>query len=816
MDDIGLNDSHTGQRTKTLGAFFLFAALLIFNFAGCDTAATKNAIDSATEVPRQADVSAEEILTNVLQQYSQATTYQDKAVLYLTYRLNDRPIQEPHPWSIAWNRKLQFSADWFNAQIRCDGKSFSCYVYDIETGNVDNQQLWLPATSKIPVDVLSKNPIARHFIFGTSELPLDESEAETVNPLVQPMLGFLQVEQMRPWLNAPDKVTRLADEKLDHISCYRIGIVEKGKDYIAWINQTSGIIEQIELPLQYLHSDVLAAQEITRLRLFVRFHEAELNQMIPPKRLLTEQKLAAKSVSRFVELPESLPSEMLGNRVDPLRFIDQAGKPMTFEAGQTSNVLLWLNPTDARQRLNELEDLQKELETNARRVFAIYSDEFVADPTAQSPELALSFANLADSDVPLLFDPELKNSVALKIKAVPCLVVLNGELEVQYARALDESNWAKDAAIAIGRINNGDDVATEMFAQYETYLDEYHQQISLAQPGIVTNKFQADEPAAARKDNKLLWELSSFKDPGNIHVPRDSKYAYVIDGWQTIVKVDIASGREAKRFRLDVPQNAAINRIRSTKTKTNQLRFAAYSLLGKQVFLFDEAFKRIGTFPDADSKFPHDGITQCQWNGNGQSLLCSFIDENGIVNVDVPSGKYSDVLKSPTKTFFQFQQSLLHVVNDRFVIDSKPVVGLESLKAHACYRFTNNSCLLIGSDQKNRWKLVCVNESGSMSWSNLIGDQFFASEIDSLCVAAETPPVAAVASVDGLAQVFDETGQTICKADLTLGSQPVAKGFCVVRIGTQNLMIYSNGTVRCQTLATHLMSSRTTNTDSRR
>lgn len=180
--------------------WLLAASLLLFVSPGCN----QEDDGEAAETPVADSRSATEILRTTLDLYSRASSYQDKAVLYLTYRLNGRAIQEPHPWSIAWQDTGEFSADWFNARIRCDGGQFSCYVYDIETGNIDNQQILIPAGSRDLVVQLFDDKIARHFLCGTSELPLDELETEHQNRLVQPLLCFFDSAVTVAWLQQPE------------------------------------------------------------------------------------------------------------------------------------------------------------------------------------------------------------------------------------------------------------------------------------------------------------------------------------------------------------------------------------------------------------------------------------------------------------------------------------------------------------------------------------------------------------------------------------------------------------------------------------
>jgi len=121
--------------------------------------------------------SGAEIWQETLAAYRAAESYRDEAVLYLSYRLQGQLIQEPQPWSISWSRgpEQKFSAKLFNAQLRSDGQRLSCYVYDIESANLDNQWLLLEQSGPLPLETLLADNLARYFIGGFSEIPLDES-----------------------------------------------------------------------------------------------------------------------------------------------------------------------------------------------------------------------------------------------------------------------------------------------------------------------------------------------------------------------------------------------------------------------------------------------------------------------------------------------------------------------------------------------------------------------------------------------------------------------------------------------------------------
>ena len=130
------------------------ASVLMFSQAGCETK-TRNDSNSVSRdddarseidpptLGLNANLDGRSILEQSIARYANATSYQDQAVLYLSYRLEGRGIQEPHPFSTCWRRDNRLASKIFNGQIHCDGQQLGCYIFDIESANLDNQHLLL-------------------------------------------------------------------------------------------------------------------------------------------------------------------------------------------------------------------------------------------------------------------------------------------------------------------------------------------------------------------------------------------------------------------------------------------------------------------------------------------------------------------------------------------------------------------------------------------------------------------------------------------------------------------------------------------------
>jgi len=173
---------------------------------------------AGTQVTPQYGPSGETIVRDLVARYEAASSYSDQAVLYLTYLIHGQRIQEPQPWSTSFVRRSslestggvsRLGAKLFNGQVVCDRNLLSCYVYDIETENLSNQHLLIPYENQLPISQLYRDSIARHFLGGYSELPLDETDSVATPKLIPAPISLLTNQVRNGWLQNPTQVQRL-------------------------------------------------------------------------------------------------------------------------------------------------------------------------------------------------------------------------------------------------------------------------------------------------------------------------------------------------------------------------------------------------------------------------------------------------------------------------------------------------------------------------------------------------------------------------------------------------------------------------------
>ncbi len=618
--------------------------VVVLAFPGCNPTDDPPS-KSATESTKTDSLTGEQILEMVKTRYATAQSYSDGGRLYLSFQLNGAWVQEPKPWAFRFDRPNRFVAELYNSEIISDGSFLSCFVYDNDSGNLDNQQVLSPNTTG-SLDRLFQDPIARHFISGANELPLaarnDASSNENSSntpALVPPTIGLLTGIGQPDWIANPVSVQRFADDKVDDIDCY---VIRPCGTYAVdlWIEKTTGIIWQMLLPNELLDPQVLSSEEVQDLQLIARFNGAKFSIGADVDPIVIEQHRNAKLVRQFVKLPDDLPSELVGQVAGDFVLHESSSRSIGREQlkGKTT-VLAWAVGKSPELIVQQIARLQREPASKDVQFRVVFSaGEFAgAEPFVLRPELAKA---VNDAGVAILFDPELAACEALRIEAVPALVVLDVNSKVSYARALVGDEWPNEASVAIKRILRGDDIANEMLVEYRQFLETYHDR-------LVANSLDNNQGTLVSSESKQtlttrqVWQQAELQQPGNLTAVGTGAAAkfLVFDGWQTLVELDL-EGQITKTISLGIPDGVAANTLRIVAPGTSDQKAAVFMKSGKQTFLFDANWKPIGQYPALTSNFGP--IADCQFadlDGAGELELVVAFGDGGVQRVNITTGQ---------------------------------------------------------------------------------------------------------------------------------------------------------------------------------
>ena len=660
--------------------------------AGCDDNQRQDADTSAAAlVPPTAtdrtsdDLDGPTILRETVVRYVSAKSYQDRAVLYLNYRLEGKRIQEPHPFSTIWLNDNRLASKVFNSQINCDGQLLSCYIYDIESANLDNQQLYLPVGQRMPIRQLYRDAIARHFLGGYSELPLDESAKALPPKLIPPPVSLLTAESSCGWIQQAEKVQRLEDGFLDQQACFVIRSLFNDATADIWIDQRDFLIRKISFPLKIMAREVLTTGQIQDVELIAHFHEAAIDVPVGDEAFAIKRRAESKPVRKFVSIPESFPSELIGQPAAKFQLFKPSGGTVDngfFEGKSTA--LLWFGGASSFEYAVLLDTLSKQFESTDFCFGAVYSDMELASPGSGSIAPNRKLESVIDSmNIPVYYDQHLEASGLLKIKAIPAIVVLGPDLKVQFAKALSNDQWPEELKVTLNRIHRGDDVAAEMNDEYQRFLDGYHEKLARsdatdlldsrgeesqhanAPRNATGGKFIADGYRSPKLIPKLKWSNSDLQRPGNLMTFPQEQAIFVIDGWQTVVKLNL-QGELIERFELQLPVNEAVSCLRHAGKQTDSgskvPAWAVFEVQGRQVHLFDDDWQYAKSLPD--TSFQHEGIQDVQFGDLNQDgideIVISFAGQLETQVVDlkteamtaIPETLASSLATRPDRIFF--------------------------------------------------------------------------------------------------------------------------------------------------------------------
>ncbi len=704
------------------------------------------------------------ILENLIQRYAEATTYQDKAVLYLNYLIQGQRIQEPQPWATAFqnsaplNASPKLSAQLFNGEIRCDENIMSCYVYDIETANLDNQLLLIPFENQLPLNQLYRDSIAKHFIGGYSELPLDESDLVSSPKLIPAPISLLTNQVRNGWLQNPAQVQRMPDQVVENVNCFVVRCLHQGMTADIWIDKTTSTLRQMSLPLKLLAGEVIVSPEITDVVLMAKFHEAEFDKPINEKVFAFQPPSEATPVRKFVQLPEPFPSELIGKTAPEFELLTRKGEARSrlFFDGKVT-ALLWIAGQPSYNAITQLEEFAQKLDATKFHVASIYSDSALLTPGQNSinvrPELSKVLEKIK---MPTYYDPQLQASTNLGVKAIPSVVVLDGESKIQFARALSDDNWLADVEAAVRRVADGDDVAGEMQADYVRYLDSYHQQLTTVSAGELLDRIDTSSsqispasdsrPRVIRLRPEQEWVNYEFKQAGNVAVlnsnqPSEllSENTYsIFDGWRTVVEVN-HEGKTLRRTELKLPVGEAANLIRVGNQANGKPLTAVFATLGDKVFLYDENWRPLLIYPTADKD--HLGIRDCRLTDldhDGISeLAVAFEGDEGIHLVDPRTGQASQISKTISTSLVATGEDIVIAGAGKIGTLKTGLTNVEETELDFKRVGSSGEQHLcgIGVTEGGNWNAVGFDQQLRRIWTLSIGSQFFESQLEPIAVA---------------------------------------------------------------------------------
>ncbi|MFO0036789.1 MAG: DUF2092 domain-containing protein [Planctomycetota bacterium] len=693
--------------------------------------------------------SGAEIWQETLAAYRAAESYRDEAVLYLSYRLQGQLIQEPQPWSVSWSRgpEQKFSAKLFNAQLRSDGQRLSCYVYDIESANLDNQWLLLEQSGPLPLETLLADNLARYFIGGFSEIPLDESPELNLRSMTPPTIGWLSGQLQWDWLGEPRLVERLKDSLVDGRPCHHLKVHGERLSSEVWIDQDSRLVRQMTLPIELLDPAVRSAVELSEVQFFARMHKAERNLSLPLSEFQIEQPRDATPVHQFVALPEPFPCNGIGQPLPNLRLADAAGKFVDLTGERQPIVLVWISGVLGQDALAELRAAMDRLKDTPARWIAVFGDDQAEVSPGGGRQLYAELRQWISQNglaCEWLYDAQFSGSQALKLETLPAAVVVGPDGKVEYAVGLQTDRWTERLEGAVRRVQRGDSVAAEMLGDYQAYLTRYKRRLQLVSaqkllgPSTVPRAGGENSPNAPSRSWRVSVFSKELQRPGNLALCQfdNQQQLLAFDGWQTLVRLD-SEGKVLERIPLPLPAGVAVTNLRQGRDSTGQPLTAVWSLLGKELYLLDAAWKLRERVSFADNSTP-DSILDCQLalNAEGKSVVWVAFQNAGLRVYDLEQKRWTSAFDRAVDSLAIALPNWWGVSGDQLWRGS-PELAAQPVQLSSnliSYVHTNQaepgSCFVAGVSGDGIWELTRLDPQGAEKSHGLIGPQLFELPLD--------------------------------------------------------------------------------------
>ncbi|MEL7496269.1 MAG: hypothetical protein AAFN77_01575 [Planctomycetota bacterium] len=762
------------QRSATItGTALFFAAAFIVLASGCkpsaDSAAsnmssTENKTTQSTDstgTNRFGDNwTAEQVLSKTLERYATAKTYRDQGVLDLSYRLNGQTLKEPKQFQTTFDRGSQlsptqkFALQSCNTDVRGNGKVLACQVFDLETGNFENQRLLIPYPSeptgtspaKVPLDSLFRDPIAKHFVAGFDELPLNEAFEDRGPLLVPAPLSLLTGQVSNGWLQRTEQSERMSDQVLGRQDCFVVRALFENMTCDVWILKDDFRIVKMSLPIKLLAREVAASPEVTDVSLVARFEKSEFDVALDESAFRTELDDQSVLVRKFVSLPEPLPSELIGRSAPKFHLLATDGRKvdrLVFD--QKTTALIWVEGADAIEAIKGASEILTSLPSQSDLAIVFSNAELKRESPDQIEPLSRIVELGKQLNCNVYFDPRHSVSSQLKLKRVPAALLMDGDSKIHFANFLDEATWADDLVMAIRRVARGEDLAQEMKHEYANYLDSYYEKLSTVEANHlakwigdgskITQVSQSNASSRLKLNPTQLWRCDEFKQPGNI-VPLSSAqstlaasdhYA-VFDGWQSMGMIDV-DGKLKRRVTLQLATNEAATQVRRSMDQPLP-RFAVFSPFGESVYLYSSSFSEPFKFSAGERAQIRD-VRFCDLDQNGSSELIVAMKQGGIWLVDPSTGDRQQLNDANCESLVGFSSDIVVLANGKLTtIKSQREFTGELAKSSGwsvshLAAAGNQQIVATGKTRAGRWSAIAFDDEFKRLWTLEVGPQLF-------------------------------------------------------------------------------------------
>ena len=223
-----------------------------------------------------ADYTASEILQRLLATYRKAQSYQDQAVVRLSFQQGDQPVNEEFPAAVAFERPNKLSLTAYQATVKSDGDELRARIDDPDTGHVDNQVVVRPAPKELKLSDLASDQLLYDIL--SSQLRRQPIQLELL----------LESGGLVSAFSADVACQRLPDEQQEGEMCFRVEVPSPGGPFVFWIDQDDFLLRRLDYPAGALVPDLVNDPAVKDVRLYADLRGAKLGAKVPASEFALE------------------------------------------------------------------------------------------------------------------------------------------------------------------------------------------------------------------------------------------------------------------------------------------------------------------------------------------------------------------------------------------------------------------------------------------------------------------------------------------------------------------------------------------------
>ena len=448
----------------------------------------------------------------VMNKFTTANHYRDRAEWNLQYRLQGQLCVETQPVQLQFDRSSNtWSTKAFRSRCFADADYLWVSVNEAATNNLDQQVKVVPAKQW---ESVFNDPIACLYLSGTTDFPLaDRGSDATWSPLFVPHLHWLTGSQEGPVflrnLHWNDGGSAYFRER----KCQILQSGRGSQGFECWIDVASNEIVRLFIPNAILDPRLTQTPDVTDLRMSLDFAEVQWDQVATPDAF--DLNPGHKLVKNFVKVPEAFPSPWIGKPTPPIHFqtIKQNSWAIDQHAGRMAVAFFIPVDQDLAGWLQQFQNISGNTNWDSVR--------WIVSPMTGNPRLPDQLiASLAETPFDIATDGQAAWA-QLGLKWQPTMVVWDGHGVVQYAGEIQWDNALEKATKCLRRLRSGDSIALEMTSDYRQFYEGYLNKLESEKANFLPeyqNNRVAQSPSAASKTagfSRLLAAAATTKEDSN-------------------------------------------------------------------------------------------------------------------------------------------------------------------------------------------------------------------------------------------------------------------------------------------------------------